>query len=128
MGSLGEQVVKEQLEANGAIVRYSAKGEHMGDLTVLNSSTGELISIEVKTAKLSKDRKYRFTLRKDGSQDCSGVDYVVLLVVLKTGFAVPYVIPGERLEGKRQACITSHPDTYSGQYSSFKCSIESILH
>jgi hypothetical protein len=122
VGAIGEQVVANALERRG----YLIQGWHeRGDLTVLTPD-GEYLYVEIKTARKGKDGKWRFTLRKKGSQDHSKSDIVILLCVMKAGDAVPFVIPTEQLLSQNQAVITSYPHLYQGKFTAFKQSLKYI--
>jgi hypothetical protein len=116
LGSAGENLIALALQANGYTVRV---GYEMGDLHVVDKD-GTIYYVEVKTARRASDKKWRFTLYKKHQQDHRYSDFVVLLCVLKSGFAVPFVIPTSFVRDIHAAAITSFPDTYQGKFSQFR--------
>lgn len=119
IGARGEQIVAHALQQSG----YKVSTAHdIGDLTVV-SPQGEILYVEVKTARRSVDKKWRFLLFKVGSQDHRKADIVVLLCLLKSGDAVPFVVPRSALTHKHQACISSMPQSYRGYLARYRQSI-----
>lgn len=122
IGAKGEQIVAHALQVSGYTVRTA---HDIGDLTVV-SPQGEILYVEVKTARRSVDKKWRFLLYKIGSQDHRKADLVVLLCLLKSGDAVPFVVPTAVLKAKHQACITSMPNSYRGYLSRYRQSVRRL--
>jgi hypothetical protein len=120
LGTAGEVWAARALEAAG----YKVRLDHQrGDLTAITKD-GEILYVEVKTARQGKDKKWRFTLYKYWQKrlctDHNRADFVILLCVLKPGCCVPFVVPTDRLSAQRQAVITSHPDKYAGKLSLYR--------
>lgn len=127
LGAYGEVWAARALEVAG----YRVRIEHRhGDLTVITDD-GEIIYVEVKTARQGKDKKWRFTLYKYWQNrlctDHRAADFVILLCVLKSGGTVPFVIPRDRLNEQRQAVITSYPLDYAGKLSVYRQSGHRII-
>lgn len=120
IGTMGEITVARMLELSGYEVSFTHVRERRGDLRVYDIQSGEIVRVEVKTARRSKDGKYRFTLFKKGCTDYRDADVVVLLPVLKSGRTVPFVIPVDDLGNRSQVCITSHPEEYSGMWVKYR--------
>lgn len=118
LGMIGELYARQLIEQGGYIVKESTS--HNGDLLVIEPDTGETLKIEVKTAKRGKDKKWRFTLWKKGHTNHRNADIVLLLAVTKSGQFVPFVVPVDAIKDKSQACITSHPVSYAGQYAKYR--------
>lgn len=118
VGSAGEMTARLLFEQAGYAVRLA--GRCNGDLTVIDRETGESWSVEVKTARRSKDQKWRFTLIKAGHTNHGYADRVLLLAVLKSGRCVPFLVPVEALSTQRQAVITSHPESYAGKLAQYR--------
>lgn len=126
VGSAGEMMVARALEAQG--YRVSIPHER-GDLTAILTD-GQILSIEVKTARKGKDGKYRFTLIKYWQgrtcTDHRNTDLVILVCILKTGDAVPFVIPTATIGNRRALAISSYPTDYTGWLAPFRQSLNSI--
>lgn len=121
VGALGERTAWLLFEKAGYAVNRA--GAHRGDLRVIRPDTGEFANVEVKTARRCKDGKWRFTLivGKNGEKtDHRDADYVLLLPVLSSGQAVPFLIPVDVLANQRQAVITSDPLRYSGKLAAYR--------
>lgn len=93
-GYIGEEIAIELLKQNGwhACRRKYRKG---GDLIAFNKDTGEVLKIEVKTAKKSKNG-YQFCLKKSdrhGMTDCKYADVVLLLCITPAIAIIPFVMP-----------------------------------
>lgn len=125
LGAWGENVARNLLVRSGYAVQPSPYG-YPGDLLVKHRLTGELIILEVKTARRCSDGKYRFTLWKDGHTDHRKADAVILLPVLESGRVVPFVIPVSFLAVYSQVSITSHPESYSGKLARFRQSTDGL--
>lgn len=114
IGVAGEVLVARTLEGMDFQVTVS---HYRGDLTVVTPD-GQIVYIEVKTARRAKDGVYRFTLWKrwQGRQcaDHHRSDVVILLCVLKTGDAIPFVVPTPVLGNRHSVGITSFPADYRG--------------
>lgn len=120
IGALGERLAAHLLEKAGYRVSYTRPGEKRGDLRVIDQTTGEIIRVEVKTARRGKDRKWRFTLRKRRHTDHRRADVVILLAVLKSGRAIPFVVPVDVIRHRHAVAITSHPEDYSGKLAVYR--------
>lgn len=120
IGKLGERLAALLLEQNGYIVSHQRVGQRKGDLKVIDPD-GQIHRIEVKTARRSKDRKWRFLLYKSGEQDYRNSDYVLLLAVTRSGDTVPFLIPVADLKQPRSIiCISSNPRRYSGKWAAYR--------
>jgi hypothetical protein len=120
IGAVGERWLCETLERQGYRVAYGQLGKKEGDLRVIDVITGEVLKIEVKTARQCKDGKWRFTLAKDGHTDHQHADMVALLAVMASGRVIPFVMPVEAVANQRQAVITSHPERYAGKLACWR--------
>jgi len=95
LGVVGEQYAKILLEAHG----YLAEIDHQrrrGDLRV-TTPDGEILRVEVKTARLSKRKYFEYGLKifSNGRlrTDCTNCDALLLLGVRPTGLVEFYVVP-----------------------------------
>lgn len=113
VGAWGEKYVAKLLRPNYKIAYILG-----ADLKVTHRLTGVIFKIEVKTARLSCDGKFRFTLYKKDCTDYHNSDFVVL-VALPGLLPHTYLIPSYLIK-TNQIVITSHPLTYSGKWSTFR--------
>lgn len=119
VGLIGERMAYELLYCAGYRVSYAHPNQHRGDLVVINDD-GVITKVEVKTARQGKDRKWRFTLEKKGHTSAANSDMIILFAVLKTGDAIPFVIPTADIRGRRHIVITSHPESYRGRFTCYR--------
>lgn len=122
-GVHGEQLAAALLERAGYRVDYVRQAEHAGDLKATDPATGETWRVEVKTARRERSGRWQFLMRKadrHGVTDCANADVVLLLAVLKTGTAVPFLIPCPALAGVQKITISSHPEEYAGKWSIYR--------
>lgn len=127
VGALGERWAALTLQASGYVVRSLPHRSKRGDLEAISRATGEIIRIEIKTARKCKDGKWRFLLRKQSKQDHRHADVVILLAVTLSGDVVPFVLPVRIVADQRQAVITSHPARYAGKLAPFRQSARHIV-
>lgn len=81
LGKQGEREIERLLVDAG----YKVKDGYDGcDRTVVNPSTGEMLHIEIKTARKSL-KGYQFCVRKDGHTSVDFSDLVILLCVHDSG-------------------------------------------
>jgi len=123
VGALGEMAAAKLLEMRGYRVSFTGAAEKRGDLRVVSPVTGEVVRVEVKTARRCKDGKWRFTLKKKQHTDYRHSDVVVLLAVIGGGAVVPFVIPVADLGERSQVCITSSPAKYAGRWARYRQSV-----
>lgn len=120
LGSAGEMWVAGELSRSNWSVSFTKSGEHRGDLRAVHPVTGEILKIEVKTARQGRDKKWRFTLVKHGCTDYRHSDVLVLLCALAAGDVVAYVMRTDDIPNRRQITISSHPANYSGIYAKYR--------
>lgn len=120
IGNLGEAWLAQKLQQRGYLVTIS---HERGDLSVITPD-GEILYVEVKTARPATDGGYRFTLYKQSKSgkvkaDYRKADIVALLCVTPSGAIVPFIVPVAAL---RSTCagITSNPRTYRGKLAQFR--------
>lgn len=126
LGALGEQLIAQYLQRAG----YAVSTPHeRGDLSVV-LPTGEILAIEVKTARKSKDGAYRFTLYKYWQgrvcADHSNTNFVILVCVQRSGYAVAFVVPTRDLQGKTAVGITSEPRKYHGWLAPYRQELKKL--
>lgn len=119
VGAVGEKIAAHLLERSGYFIRVPDR-RHAGDLHAIIPDTGQLVKIEVKTARRSKDKKWRFTLFKRGHTDARHSDVVMLLAASPAGFVTSFLVPAYFFAGQRQAVITSNPLHYAGKLAQFR--------
>jgi len=121
VGIYGELYLARLFEAQGHKVSTSHKA---GDLTVVNRD-GEIVHIEVKTARRSKAGTWQFCLYKAKHTNHHNADLVVLLCVGRAGDLTPFVLPSNKLNAHK-ITIYRTPQDYSGIYARYRQSIRSI--
>lgn len=118
VGAAGEMTARLLFEKAGYAVRRA--DQHNGDLTVIDTGTGESWNVEVKTSRKNRDGKWRFKLIVAGHTSHHDADFVLLLAVLKSGRCVPFLVPVNVLALQRQAVICSHPEKYAGKLAQYR--------
>lgn len=118
IGLHGEHYVAQVFSNAGYIVRHCARERYSGDLSIVEPITGEIFTIEVKTAKEDYQQRYGFCVRKAGHTDCSYSDFVALLCIDKHNQHHIYLIPASCINSQF-AVISSHPARYKGKYAPF---------
>lgn len=94
-------------------------GQIGGDLVVTDTSTGERIKVEIKTARPDIKGRYQFCTRKAGRTDTSKSDFVLLICIDNHGKHYYYMIPSYSAS-KKNLTISSHPTRYRGKYSAYR--------
>lgn len=127
VGLAGEILVAQYLERSG----YSVQILHdKGDLSVVYPNNGQIVGIEVKTARRNTRGAYSFTLRKNwqGRQCCDvrKADIVILLCVMKTGDCYPFVVPVGAIGERRAVAIASYPWQYKGWLSVYRQPLDKL--
>lgn len=124
LGLAGELKVKEALEAQGFQVDTHPV-KKFGDLRAI-SPQGEVFYIEVKTARQNSRKQWCFTLIKRKKTDCSHCDYVIMLAILKSGQAIPFVVPVGAIERLTAITLPKHPLEYAGIYAQYRQNIKEL--
>lgn len=128
VGLAGEIVVAQSLERAGYVTEIR---HERGDLTVIDPHDGQVIGIEVKTARRNSRGHYAFTLRKDwqGRQCCDSrkADVVILLCVMKTGDCYPFVVPVGAMGNLRAVTICSYPWQYKGWLANYRQRLDKLM-
>lgn len=124
IGALGEQLCYHALTARGYLVSNAHPKEHRGDLRIITRD-GQILRVEVKTARRSADGYYRATLRKPGKTDHGDSDVVILLCVMEAGYVVPFVIPTPLIIHKNTLAV-GNPDTYRGKFARYRQRLYSL--
>jgi hypothetical protein len=122
LGLYGECLAHLWLNKSG----YAVRSSHGCDLIATNPRTGKCTRIEVKTARRAVDGRFHFTLIKDNHTDHRDSDVVVLLCVDYRWRVVPFVIPVAVLADQRQVTVSLDPILYTGKFSSYRQSPESL--
>lgn len=96
LGRIGEMFVKVALEANGYLADILPE-RGAGDIRAV-APDGQVVRVEVKTARLSKCGYFQFILKKKYKNgtfktDCSNCDVVICLCVFPSKRVEIYVIP-----------------------------------
>lgn len=122
VGLAGEIVIARAFEGNGYAVDIA---HERGDLHVFDSD-GVMSTVEVKASRKGSDGRWQFCLWKKGSQDHRKADFVVLLVVSKTGFGIPFVVPIHVLRDKNKVCLPTYANTYNGYLAPYRQSLRKL--
>lgn len=123
VGVAGEIMARLLLERSGYEVVTLRPGSRRGDLLAINRRTGETFRVEVKTARRDKSRRWKFNLVKQdqyGRTDCKHADVVLLLAVLASGRAVPFVVPVEAFADLKTFQIRGDPVAYAGRFACYR--------
>jgi len=119
VGALGEQLAAE-LFSQDYTVQHNRPGQHRGDLTIIDTNTGESYHVEVKTTRRCKsDKKWHFQLWKDGKTDHRHSDYVLLIAVHITGDVTLFLVPCQELSSIQHTSM-EHPDKYAGKFACYR--------
>lgn len=119
VGSAGEKLAQAIFEDSG-FKAYKPESYHGIDLKVVDRHTGELFTVEVKTATLSESRKsWQFCLNKPKFCNACNSDYVLLILIAETGYFT-YLMPSSFFAGTKQFTISSHPEKYRGKAAPFR--------
>lgn len=102
VGYVGEAYAQHRLELAGYRVTPTLPNSKQGDLKVTNPETGEIVLVEIKTARRGV-KGWQFCLsRPKGNYyktDCTHADIVLLQLVGDSGLVVTYAIPSALLAG-----------------------------
>lgn len=125
VGSYGESIAYDLLTRGGYLVSYTHEGEKRGDLRAVDAETGEVIRVEVKTARRGKNGNFKFSLERRNTArvmtSARHSDFVILLAVTKQGTAYPFVIPVDALGTVTNIEISSgHPANYGGKWAKYR--------
>lgn len=120
IGAFGEAIALDHIQADGNNARY-ARTRKSGDLHLIGNA-GELIKLEIKTAKADITGKFQFCLsRKLEGRTCTDfthADYVILQCVNKHGRVTQWlVIPVADIEPTQKSIKISNPA--SGKWSKY---------
>lgn len=127
IGRLGEETAWLQLERCGYLVAGRHPGENAGDLLAIDQGTGEAWSVEVKTARINSEGKWKFCLTKPGKTCHKNADVLLLLAVLPDFIEVcPFVIPTGDCNVK-PIQLASHPVTYAGKWARYRQKSRNII-
>lgn len=122
-GANGEALAVAMLKRAGYQADLVPRSEHAGDVRAVEREHGQIWRIEVKTARRSPAGRWQFNLNKNdehGVTCCQQSDVLLLLAVLPSGLAVPFVIPCQDVRGLQSITLPSHPDTYSGRWAAYR--------
>jgi hypothetical protein len=119
VGSAGEKLAQAIFEDSG-FKAYKPESYHGIDLKVTDRHTGEIFSVEVKTATLSECRKsWQFCLNKPKNCNVCNSDYVLLICIAENGYFT-YLMPSAFFAGTKQFTISSHPEKYRGKAAPYR--------
>ena len=123
LGAAGECWAREFFAGRGFEIRDC---HTLGDMEIVDRQSGEILVIEVKTARRGVDRRrskfyWRFNLRKAGHTDHRKSDRVLAIALSASGVPVPYLIPTSDVFGL--SCLTisgNDPRDYGGKYAQYR--------
>lgn len=118
IGFYGEKVAQALFQDAG-YKAYKSESYHGIDLNVVDRHTGEIYTVEVKTARMSERLKsWQFCLNKPKNCSSCNSAYILLILIAEKGIFT-YLIPSEFF-GKTKSFTISHPDKYHGKIESFR--------
>lgn len=124
IGNAGEAWAYAEFERAGYAVARTNRGDQRGDLRVLDTDTGEVWRVEVKSARRTKGKHWEVCLRRQIKArvctDISHSDMVLILAFPRIGAPVPFLIPVDALRGMSRLSIASDPRTYAGKWAKFR--------
>lgn len=115
LGLFGEWVAMEWLLSLGYLVERA----HPSDLVVGKPGIPGADAVEVKTARVSPDGTYHFTLFKDGHTDHRHSKFLILLCITPDFWIFPYVIPTGQTMLMTHITIASDPRFYKGRWAEY---------
>ncbi len=116
IGLLGEWLAMDWLLEAGYLVERA----NPSDLVVGKPGIPGADPVEVKTARMSGEGTYEFTLFKDGHTDHRHSKFLILLCLTPDGCIFPYIIPTSATALMTKVTITSDPRVYGGRWSEFR--------
>lgn len=119
LGEMAETYVLHWFRFNGFIARHTAQRKHQGDVTITDTSTGEIIRIELKAARPSTDGNWHFCMRKKGKTSAYHSDFVVMLAVDDYHKIYRYIVPIGLFNKTSHVKLSSHPTRYKGKFAPF---------
>lgn len=119
LGNAGERLAIALFKDNGFLAEKESE-KFKGDIRVVSPTTGEVIKVEVKTARKAENgrERWQFCLNRDGMTSCLYSDFCLLFAVLRGGVAA-YLVPKQAL-GKLKVIEISNPKKYKGKLAKFK--------
>jgi len=121
--------------AIGAFQHIGWKAQHSrskkcGDVEVFTPK-GAKMTIEVKTARVSKDGTYQFCLQKVNAQGkvktcASDSDYLMLIAITKVDNVYCWLIPAFLVAGLKKITLQASALSGEGKYGAYRQKIDSI--
>lgn len=99
---------------------YSVSSGRDGSDLVATTQDGEVIKIEVKGSRQGADKKWRFTLYKEGHTDARKSDMIMFVQFHVSGLVALYLAPVAFFGGAHQAVIGTHAEKYRGKLRPFR--------
>lgn len=115
LGVLGELIAVDWLTNTG----YLAERGKPCDLIVGDTWAKGIYKVEVKTARMSADGTYQFTLFKRDHTDHKIAEFVIMLCVCPDGYIAGFVVPLSALMLVNKVTIPTDPRTYSGRFAQY---------
>ncbi|NIT56290.1 MAG: hypothetical protein GWN00_08660 [Aliifodinibius sp.] len=119
-GAFGEDYIVRLLRTSGFFARKASNLLFSGDIECIDTETGEILKIEVKTSNENPyTGRFQFCLKKPGHTDCTYSDFVILVCIDKNGKIYLYIAAPSCFDGAKKITISSHPTKYRGKYAAF---------
>ena len=115
LGTVGELIALKLLTEGGYLVEHA----HGFDLTAAHVFGKTIKRIEVKTARMSVDGGYQFTLLKEGHTDHRKSDWLVLICITPDGAIYHYEIPTSATMLMTKIEIPTDPRSYRGRWCQY---------
>lgn len=123
-GQSGEQWAYAEFERAGYLVSRPEPGTQRGDLRVVDTDTGEIWRVEVKSARRDTQGNWQACLKRQIKArvctDSAHSHFVLLLCFPRIGAPIPFLIPTDALLGMKQISIASDPRSYAGKWSIYR--------
>lgn len=127
-GKIGETIASALFEEAGFWAAKFKQGTKCGDLKVARRDTGEEFKVEVKTARIDKEGKYQFCLKRDGNMtDCKNADYVLLLAAMNSVLVVPFLIPVTAIGNQKKFTISTNPLEFRGNWAKYRFDLDNLF-
>lgn len=125
VGAAGEKIAAIALQKAGYTVQAMRPGDKAGDLRVITGD-GEILRVEVKTARQTAGYGWKFMLQKGTKTDHHHADILLLLCVEASGNVIPFVCPVAALANVKQCTVCKNIRQYSGKLAKYRQRLETL--
>lgn len=119
VGLRGEIYAQRLLEASGYQTSTPAE-RHTGDIRAVDTATGEVFKVEVKTARRGRDGLYQFCLRRGRKTNVADADWLLMLAISPAGLVTRFLMPASAVDGLCKFAIRGAPEGYSGRFAPYR--------